>query len=166
MRVIHNEQERINSGERWRYDWGEHIRIFFVPNRYTKKMGEDKSLFKFKPAKITYSEMQGLRNSLVIKDSFTTRRIFANKKDMTDSVVVFSMWDGYLPEVKPFWDTHNIPIFEVHSSGHAFVEELQEFVRAVKPAYIIPNHTFHPERYTELFDCPVKLTKDKETIEL
>jgi len=148
------------------FNWGEHIKVFFVPNTYTKKMAEDKSLFKFKSAKITYSEIQELRNRLVIKDSYTTRNIFAKKKDMSNSVLIYSMWEGYLPDVKPFWDKHNIPIIKVHSSGHAYIEELKQFVKAIKPKYIIPNHTFYPEKYREYFDGNIKLIKDKETVEL
>lgn len=148
------------------FDWGKHMRVFFVPNRYTTKMRHDRRLFKFNGSKITYSEMQELRNRLVVKDSFAARTTFATTKDATDSVLVYSLWKEYLPEVKPFWDMHNIPIVEVHSSGHTYIEELQEFVTAVKPTYIVPNHTFHPEQYNELFDCTVKLIKDKETIDL
>jgi len=148
------------------FNWGKHIKVFFVPNTYTEKMAEDKSLFKFKSAKITYSEIQELRNSLVIKDSYTTRNIFAKKKDLANSVLIYSMWEGYLPDVKPFWDKHNIPIIKVHSSGHAYIEELQQFVKAIKPKYIIPNHTFYPEKYNEYFDGNIKLIKDKETTEL
>jgi len=74
---------------------------------------------------------------------------------------------GYLPEVKPFWDKHGIPILKVHSSGHAYSEELQDFVEAIKPKHIIPNHTFHPELYKELFgDINVLEIKDGQTIEL
>lgn len=148
------------------FDWGKHIRVFFVPNSYTKKMAEDNSLFKFKAAKVAYSEMQELRNRFVIKDSYTTRNIFAKKKDMINSVLIYSMWEGYLSELRPFWDKHNIPIIEVHSSGHAYVEELQQFVKAIKPKHIIPNHTFYPEKYNEYFDGNIKFIKDKETVEL
>jgi len=39
-------------------DWGKNIRVFFVPSSYTEKLAEDKSLFKFKTAKITYEEIK------------------------------------------------------------------------------------------------------------
>jgi len=147
-------------------DWGEHIRIFFVPNRYTRKMAQDKNLFKFKASKITYSEMQEIRNRIVIKDSFVTRNIFANKKVLTDSILIYSMWEGYLPEVKLFWENQNVPIVSVHTSGHAYIEELQKFVSSIKPTCTIPNHTFYPEKFSDLFDYPVKLLKDRESIDL
>jgi ribonuclease J len=110
--------------------------------------------------------MQEKRHKLVIKDSYTTRRIFAVKKNLGDSVLVYSTWEGYLPEVKPFWDKYNVPIIIVHSSGHAYVEELQEFVKAIKPKWIIPNHTFYPEKYPDYFGSSILLLRDKETVEL
>jgi len=148
------------------FDWGKNIRLFFVPNGYTRKMAEDKSLFLFKSAKITYQEMQSIRNQLVIKDSHSTRQYFANKNGLSNTTLVYSMWDGYLSSVKPFWDKHNVPVLKIHSSGHAYIEELQKFVEAINPKYIIPNHTFFPEKYPEYFAGKIKMVKDKETVEI
>jgi len=71
-----------------------------------------------------------------------------------------------LAEVKPFWDKHNVPIVRIHSSGHAYIEELQKFVKAINPKYIIPNHTFYPEKYFEHFRSKIKIVNDKETVEI
>jgi len=35
------------------YDWGKNMRIFFIPNKYTDKVLNEKKMFKFKKAKIT-----------------------------------------------------------------------------------------------------------------
>lgn len=148
------------------FDWGGNIRLFFVPNSYTRKMANDKSLFKFKSAKITYREMQDIRNQLLVMDSYSTRRIFAKKKDIVNSTLIYSLWDGYLPDVKPFWDKHSVPIMKIHSGGHAYIEELQKFVKAINPKYIIPNHTFYPEKYFELFGSKTKIINDKETVDI
>ena len=148
------------------FDWGENIKIFFVPNTYTGKMAENKSLFKFKSAKITYEQMQDVRNRLVIKDTYKTRWIFSKKKDLENTTLVYSLWTGYLPDVKPFWDRNNVPIVEVHCSGHAYVDDLQEFVGAISPKYIVPIHTFFPEKYSEYLGKNIKIVKDRETIEI
>lgn len=148
------------------FDWGNNIKVFFVPNTYTDKMAENKSLFKFKSAKITFEEIQEKRNKLVIKDSFTMRKIFASKGMMDNSRLIYSMWNGYLPEIKPFWDKHNVPIDEVHTSGHAYVEELKAFVKSLKPRKIIPIHTFYPEKYQEYFGDTVMMIKDGVSVEL
>ncbi|HHT9138515.1 MAG TPA: MBL fold metallo-hydrolase RNA specificity domain-containing protein, partial [Candidatus Wunengus sp. YC60] len=54
----------------------------------------------------------------------------------------------------------------VHSSGHAYIDELQEFARAMNPGQIIPFHTFYPERYFGYFGNNIKIVRDKETVEL
>jgi len=148
------------------FDWGQNMRIFFVPNSYTDKMAENKSLFKYKSAKITYDEMQGIRNKLVVKDTYKTRYIFANKRHLENTILIYSMWEGYLPDVKPFWVENNVPILHVHCSGHAYIDDLKRFVNAVKPEYVIPIHTFFPDQYHELLDCNVKLVNDKEAVEI
>jgi len=51
---------------------------------------------------------------------------------LTNVELIFSMWEGYLRDVKSFWDNHKVKIVKVHSSGHAYIEELKAFVRAVK----------------------------------
>ena len=140
---------KILSSKIPQYDWN-NMKIFFVPNTYTDKMAEGKSLYKFKSAKISFEEIQSMRNKLVIKDTYLTRTIFGKNKALTDTELIYSMWEGYLDDVKPFWEKHEVPIIKVHSSGHAYIEELKSFVKAVKPKYIIPNHTFYPEKYREL----------------
>jgi ribonuclease J len=148
------------------YDWDSNIKIFFVPNTYTEKMAENKSLFKFKSAKITYEQMQSMRNRLVIKDTYKTRWIFSKKEDVSNSVLIYSMWSGYLPDVKSFWEKNKVPISQVHCSGHAYIEDLQEFVKAINPEYIIPIHTFFPEEYSKYFENNIMLIRDKETTEI
>jgi hypothetical protein len=57
------------------HDW-RNIRVFFAPNSYTKRMAEDKSLFRFKSAKITIQEMIEQKDKSVIKDNFLVRTFF------------------------------------------------------------------------------------------
>jgi ribonuclease J len=76
------------------------------------------------------------------------------------------MWKGYLGDMKPFWEKYEVPINQVHSSGHAYIEELKSFVEAVKPKYIIPNHTFYPNKYRELLGDNIMLLKDKKPVVL
>lgn len=148
------------------FDWSEHVRIFFVPSSYTDKMAEDKSLFRFRSAKITYGEMQGIRNRLVIKDSYLTRQIFSRKGHLPGTTLIYSMWEDYLSDVKAFWDENKVPILPVHCSGHAYIDDLKKFAAAIRPKCIIPVHTFFPEKYFELLGSNVKLVKDREALEI
>lgn len=148
------------------FDWGHNIQVFFIPNTYTEKMAQNKSLFKFKSAKITYDEMGRIRSTLVVKDTYLTRKIFAKKNGLQCTKLIYSLWNGYLPEVRPFWDENNVPIIEVHCSGHAYVEDLQQFVEAIDPEVVIPVHTFFPEKYAEFFDADINLIDDGKTVEI
>jgi ribonuclease J len=148
------------------YHWGKNIKIFFAPNSYTKKMADNKSLYQFKSAKITYDEIIEAKNNLVIKDNYLTRNVLAKKKEIAGSKLIYSMWEGYLPDVKPFWRKYNIPIIKIHTSGHAYIEELQKFVKAIKPKNIIPNHTFYPESYDKIFKNKIIRLQDKQEVSL
>jgi len=132
------------------YDW-RNIRIFFAPNSYSKRMAADKSLFRFKAAKITFPDMIEQKSRLVIKDNFLVRTLSMKSKKFRDAKLIYSMWEGYLDDIKPYWENYQTPILKVHCSGHAYINELKGFVSALKPKTIIPNHTFYPNRYAEIF---------------
>jgi ribonuclease J len=157
--------KKVSSGLP-QFDWGENIRIFFVPNNYTQKMADDGVLFKFKSAKIAYEEMQKSRNRLVIKDTFKLRTIFAKRKELSNTKLIYSMWDGYLAGIERFWKDNNVSIVKIHCSGHAYISELQAFVKAMNPKVVIPNHTFYPEKFASLFDKRVMMLKDGQTVDL
>jgi len=148
------------------FNWGKNIRIFFVPNSYTEKMAKDKSLFKYAPAKISFDDMIGIKDKIVVKDTYLTRRIFAKKKLMKNSRLIFSMWSGYLPAIEVFWKNQNVPILNIHTSGHASIAELKRLVEALKPKTIIPNHTFYPDRFEEFFGACVRCLNDGENINI
>ena len=82
------------------------------------------------------------------------------------ATLIYSQWEGYLkkntPDAKKFWEftkRNNLNIEYIHTSGHATVEKLRAFARAVKPKLLIPIHTNEPERYSSLFSN-VKLLND------
>ena len=69
---------------------------------------------------------------------------------------VWSMWHGYLKDpsgekLRAFLGDHRIPLSICHSSGHAFVRDLQRLVAALAPARVVPIHSFAGDRYVELF---------------
>ena len=80
-------------------------------------------------------------------------------------VVIYSMWEGYLTEkFRGYCDKKGLVIEQVHTSGHAVVNDLKTFARAIQPKTLIPIHTFDAGRYPELFDN-VKILEDKEELE-
>jgi hypothetical protein len=70
--------------------------------------------------------------------------------------LIYSMWSGYLKDErqKPFlgWLTsHDIPLEECHTSGHASVADLIKLRNRFQRAPVVPIHTDQPARFEELF---------------
>jgi ribonuclease J len=63
------------------------------------------------------------------------------------------LWHGYLERssLREFLASNDIPMVEIHTSGHAYVSQLKALADALKPRWIMPIHTFHPEQFRELF---------------
>ena len=79
-------------------------------------------------------------------------------KGIQGAKVVYSQWQGYLKKdsydsrrFKAFLDKYNLDLEYVHTSGHATLDDLKKFARAMNPKTIIPIHTFYADKYTELF---------------
>ena len=70
--------------------------------------------------------------------------------------VVWSMWPGYLENnsgqrFKDWLKTRSVPLAIHHSSGHAYVPDMQRLVDALAPARVVPIHSFAGDRFEELF---------------
>jgi len=83
-----------------------------------------------------------------------------------DAVYIYSQWEGYWQQdsfsfLREWLTKHNIPKMSVHTSGHASIDDLKRYAEALKPAKIVPIHTFMPEKYKELFNN-VQLHADGE----
>jgi len=83
---------------------------------------------------------------------------------------LFSRWEGYLEQ--PDWQMTKKKIegaggdlIRIHTSGHAFVEDLQKLVKAIAPRKTVPMHTFEPEALREYFDNVVTMP-DGESLEV
>jgi ribonuclease J len=77
------------------------------------------------------------------------------------------MWHGYLDRgnLGDFLESKGVPITEIHTSGHAYVGQLEMLVNALKPRWIIPIHTFYPEKFKEMFSNVIQAS-DGEAISL
>ena len=84
------------------------------------------------------------------------------------SVLFYSQWSQYTLEpsfdrTRAFLDRHNIVFKEMHTSGHAVLEDLKRFATAMDPDAIIPIHTEYPDDYREHFGSKVHCLHDGET---
>ncbi|MFW9874153.1 MAG: MBL fold metallo-hydrolase [Candidatus Thorarchaeota archaeon] len=48
-------------------------------------------------------------------------------------------------------EAYGIPAYRVHASGHATPQDIINFIEQVRPKYLIPIHTEHPEFFRKLF---------------
>lgn len=144
------------------YDW-ENVRVLFVKNRHTKKLADDKFLYKFKKAKIKYEEIDERRNELVVLDSYHVRQRLNAKKMLEGATLIYSQWYGYLKEEDfDFWEKAGANIVKVHSSGHVSPQDLEKFVNALSPNKVIPVHTLSPGTFSELFGSKVIIPTQEE----
>ena len=137
------------------FGW-EGIRVLYSYYHAQKLADLDKALlYKYKSAKIEFEEIRDNPNDKVLlaKDSRYFRNIITKLKDSGKAIAIFSMWHGYLERsnLGEFLESNGIPITEIHTSGHAYVSQLQMLVDALKPRWIIPIHTFYPEKFKEMF---------------
>jgi ribonuclease J len=77
--------------------------------------------------------------------------------------VIYSQWLGYLKcsneeyfgakEFAAYRDYDpQVNFVYAHTSGHATVEDLQRFAKALKPKILVPVHTEYGNRFSELFE--------------
>jgi len=142
------------------------IRVFFTSDSNTRRLADDKILYKYKDSKIAYDEIEEKKDSLVVKPSYGIRKAFAKKGYIEGSTLIYSMWSGYYENEKPFWDEYDISPLHVHTSGHAGVTQLKKFASALNPTTIIPVHTLSPDKFPEYFGSKVKILSDGKPTEL
>jgi len=80
--------------------------------------------------------------------------------------IIYSQWQGYLQKEYEQWFTEavnklklesqkndsNIKFHFVHTSGHAVVEDLVKYVKAVNAKKVVPIHTAYPTEFKRLLD--------------
>jgi ribonuclease J len=148
------------------FDW-EGIRVLFSHYHAGKLAEQDKNLlYKYRRAKIDFEEIkQNPRNKVLLaKDSRYFRIMCSKLQPNTTASAIYSMWHGYLErsDLSQFLETKDIPITEIHTSGHAYVSQLKRLADALKPRFIIPIHTFYPEQYVNIFPNVIQLKDGEE----
>jgi len=151
------------------FSW-EGIRVLFSHYHAQRLAEQDvELLYKYRIAKIEFEEIHSTPQDKVLlaKDSRYFRNIILKLKQNGESIAIYSMWHGYLErsDLEKFLKSCGIAMTEVHTSGHAYVSQLKRLANALKPRFIIPIHTFYPEKYPEMFPNVI-LLNDGETINL
>lgn len=152
------------------FDWKE-IRVLYAYSHARKLAEYDKKLlYKYRKAKIEWEEIKATPQDMVIlgKDNFYFRRIILPKLGAgSGAKAIYSMWHGYLErtDLAQFLESHGIELMEIHTSGHAYVEDLKKLASAMNPRHLVPIHTFSPDQYGSIYDNIVQLN-DGQTYDL
>jgi len=51
---------------------------------------------------------------------------------------------------------------EIHSSGHASIDDLKLLANSIKPKQLVPIHTFYPDQYKKHFQNVIELSDGDE----
>jgi len=145
----------------------DNIRIYYI-HGHAKKLADNdlvKILYYFKPRKIELDEIIKNRNDMVVKlpiwkgmDRIAAAAI--KEHPLQDSQLIYSMWSGYLEkksDVKDFCSTYGIGIKHIHTSGHAYLNDLHRLVHALSPSVLIPVHTLAGDSFSDYFQNVVRL---------
>ena len=125
-------------------------------------------LYVYNKRKINLPEINKKKNRILmlVRDNSVFPLIVKEIKGIKGSKIIYSMWGGYLTDdFRQYCEKKELILEHVHTSGHATIEDLQEFAKALNPRKLIPIHTFESAKYPKLFEN-VQVLKDGEIFNL
>ena len=152
--------------------------MVYYPKRLTDRMvklGKDvETVYPFRTHKIGKDEIDKMASQLVMIVRPTVQDDLERYLHRyNDGCFIYSQWEGYKTKSSStknflsFIAGKDMPIKDIHTSGHADLSGLKRMAEAVKPKHIVPIHTFEAERYPELFKgYDIVTVKDKEEINI
>jgi len=149
------------------------IRVFFpywLCSRMTQQ-GREELMYKYKDYKITRAEISDKHEKIMMMVRPSMLRDLNLIKNIEEAVFIYSLWEGYLQddsmqEFLTFIKNKKMPFYQIHTSGHADIATLKKVVNKLKPEKIIPIHTFHPDKYHQLFSQKVEILKDRQVYQV
>ena len=143
------------------------VKVFY-PYWLTRHLFEEKSknglAFKFSKYKLEKEELKK-RTDLCILVRESMLSDIKLRMNHSGAGLIYSKWEGYKSDKKvetflKFFRENNYPIESIHTSGHADVNTIKDFIKNSDPRKIIPIHTETPEKYFKLFGDKVIAIED------
>jgi ribonuclease J len=137
---------------RWR---GLNIYIPDWMRRKIKREGAFDRLERYASARIFLEDLDPVRGDVLLFRPGLLNE-YQHKAPLQGAQMIYSNWSGYLEddrtlEARAWLDRNAILLHRVHTSGHASVPDLKRFAAALAPKRLVPIHSFHGDRFTELF---------------
>jgi ribonuclease J len=150
-------------------DWPR-IRVCYPrpPARRFEELGLAGILNKHRKNGIKWTRINDIRERAVMlmRPGFLPQiKRFIN---LDGAVWIYSMWRGYLDrseslqKLRDFLQMKGAQFRLLHTSGHAILSDLKRLANAVGPEFVIPIHSFYPERYRSYFDNVKQLGDGEE----
>ncbi len=137
------------------------VRVYYGMNQSMADKMKDNNLFNlYKNKKITKEDILKTPDKFIIRYNWALANWLV-KNSVTDYDFIYSMWHGYLSR-QHTWDKHKDKLIEIHTSGHADISDLQEFVKRINPGHIIPIHTECKNDFENVFGVSTLVLEDNE----
>jgi len=149
---------------------GDHIRVFYTQYQASKLEEHDLVDVMTKEAirrKISRDEIWASPDKMVVRLSMGEMKRLANNMANKNKLhFVYSMWQGYLERdrnMAAFPKQYGCEWQSIHTSGHAWLEDLQKLTEIIKPDMLVPIHTLQGDEFAKHFDNVVRI-KDGEDL--
>ncbi len=124
-------------------------------------------MYKYKSYKITKQEISDRSGEIMMMVRPSMLKDLRSIENIEGATFIYSLWEGYLPDdamqkMIRFIKKKKMKFYQVHTSGHAEIDTLKKVVKKLKPGRIIPIHTFHPDKYSGLFNRKIEQVSDGE----
>jgi len=144
------------------------IRVCY-PKRMGKwfvRLGLRDILAKHRQNEIRWTRLKAIEDKVVllVRPNFLDD---IEKLSLAGATWIYSLWPGYLEResslqrLRNYFQEKGVRIESLHTGGHAGIPDLKKMAKAMKPAAVIPIHSFHPEKF--ILEFPdVRLVNDGE----
>jgi len=108
-------------------------------------------------------------DKIVARLSMGEMKRLADQMEQPDKIhFIYSMWQGYLERdsnMADFPHQYDGKWQSIHTSGHAWLEDLQQLTRQIKPNMLVPIHTLQGDDFANFFENVIRI-KDGEELKL
>jgi ribonuclease J len=131
----------------------------YVPRRQRQRVLQTKEFHRvaeIADIRLYPEDLATGRGKLAYLGTSSTAAELVDAGALRDGAVAWSLWPGYLQQpagqrLCTLLQEAEIPLIQHHTSGHAFVEDLQRLVHAFDPARIVPIHSEATDHFADVF---------------
>lgn len=145
---------------------GDRLRVFYINrhcNQLVEKLGKE-ALYRYVPRKIEKEEIYERRGDMVLRFALSRMdklaEIMQKDRSLEKANFIYSMWSGYRgrdPQFNAFTEKYHLNDYNIHTSGHAYLDAAKRLAQALNPKALIPIHTLAGDTFCEHFENVVRL---------